>query len=84
VTWPCIWDGPKGEIASRWNITEFPRNFVLDSKGIIRYRDLYGEDLVQAVEVLLTEMNPRRLPHRMTATDVTGVPPAKKSRGRSR
>jgi len=84
VTWPCIWDGPKGEIAARWNVTEFPRNFVLDHKGIIRYRDLYGDDLVQAIEVLETEMNPRRPPHRMSPTEVTGVPTTKKSRSRSR
>ena len=58
VTWPCIWDGPSGEITARWNVSEPPRNFVLDAKGVIRYRDLYGEDLVQAIEVLLSETNP--------------------------
>ena len=62
MTWPCVWEGQKGEIAARWNIKELPRNFVLDHKGVIRYRDLHGEDLVQAIEVLLTEINPRRPP----------------------
>jgi S1-C subfamily serine protease/peroxiredoxin len=84
VTWPCIWEGPKGEIAARWNIKELPRNFVLDHKGVIRYRDLYGEDLVQAIEVLLTEINPRRPPHRMAPNEVTGTPATKKSRSRGR
>ena len=82
VTWPCIWDGPKGEISAHWNVTEPPRNFLLDAKGVIRYRDLYGEDLVQAIEVLLSEMNPRRPRHSMTITDA-GPAPARKSRTRS-
>jgi peroxiredoxin len=71
VTWPCIWDGPKGPIGTKWNIAAFPRNFVIDEKGIIRYRDLYGQDLVQAIEVLLTEMDPSRPPYKQPATVAT-------------
>ncbi|HVU87624.1 MAG TPA: trypsin-like peptidase domain-containing protein [Pirellulales bacterium] len=71
VTWPCIWDGPKGPIGTKWNIAAYPRNFVIDEKGIIRYRDLYGQDLVQAIEVLLTEMNPSRPPYKQPAAVAT-------------
>jgi hypothetical protein len=67
VTWPCLWDGPKGPIGTKWNIASYPRNFVLDEKGVIRYRDLYGQDLIQAIEVLLTEMNPSRPPYKAAA-----------------
>jgi peroxiredoxin len=64
VTWPCIWDGPQGPIGTKWGIASYPRNFVLDEKGVIRYRDLYGQDLLKAIEVLLTEMNPSRPPYK--------------------
>lgn len=67
VTWPCIWDGPKGPIGTKWHIASCPRNFVLDEKGVIRYRDLYGQDLLKGIEVLLTEMNPSRPPYKPPA-----------------
>jgi hypothetical protein len=82
VTWPCIWDGPKGAITTHWNVSELPHNFVIDAKGVIRYRDLWGEDLMRAIEVLLTEMNPRRAPHQLPSE--MQAPPPKKSNSRSR
>ncbi|HEY4311504.1 MAG TPA: trypsin-like peptidase domain-containing protein [Pirellulales bacterium] len=84
VTWPCIWDGPKGPISTRWNVQVCPSNYVIDAKGIIRYRNLYGEDLLRAVEVLLTEMNPSRPPLQVTPQVVKTAPTKSSSTSRSR
>jgi len=54
--WRNWWDGPSGPIASEWNITSYPTIFVLDHRGIIRFKDVRGADLDRAVEVLLAEM----------------------------
>jgi hypothetical protein len=79
VIWPCVWDGPAGPISKRWNIPAVPRNFVLDAKGIVRYRDVYGEDLIRAIEGLLKEMNPSRAAYQPTP-EVTEAPTSSRSR----
>ncbi|WP_406694981.1 TlpA disulfide reductase family protein [Singulisphaera sp. Ch08] len=56
VTWRCWWDGGmEGPITSRWGISSFPSIFVLDKAGIIRFRDVRGDELDQAVALLLAE-----------------------------
>jgi thiol-disulfide isomerase/thioredoxin len=56
MSWPQIFDGPGGPLQQAYGIEYFPSIFVLDGKGIIRYRDLRGGDLDKAVEVLLKEL----------------------------
>jgi hypothetical protein len=57
ITWPAWWDkSTDGPIAQAWNITGWPTIFVLDSKGVIRYIDVRGEELDKAVDKLLEEM----------------------------
>jgi len=58
VTWRSFWCGPKGAggpIPTRWQISGWPSIFVLDHKGVIRFRDLRGDALTGAVELLLVE-----------------------------
>ncbi len=56
-TWPCVWDGDyEGPINTAWNIQRYPTIYVLDPNGVIRFKDAYGNDLVQAVDALLKEM----------------------------
>ena len=41
MTWPSFWngkEGPKGPIATAWNVHEWPTVFFLDAKGIIRFK----------------------------------------------
>ena len=53
-TWRCLFDGTwEGPIQKAWNITSFPTIYVLDGEGVIRYKDLRGRELQEAVEVLL-------------------------------
>jgi hypothetical protein len=58
ITWRSWWDGgnSSGPVASKWNVTSWPTIYVLDAKGVIRYRDVRGKDLDEAVDKLLQEM----------------------------
>jgi peroxiredoxin len=55
ITWRCWWDGEGGPLVRRWNIEGFPQVFVLDRRGVIRFKDLRDESLDAAVEELLRE-----------------------------
>jgi peroxiredoxin len=58
ITWRCWWDGSSGPIVKQWNIQGFPAVFILDSRGLIRYKEIRDErDLDAAVETLLREFN---------------------------
>ena len=58
ITWRSWWNGgsTRGGIAGKWNVRGWPTIYVLDAKGVIRYRDVRGADLDKAIETLLTEM----------------------------
>jgi len=55
ITWPVWWDGPNGPIVTRWNVKGWPSIYVFDHQGILRYRDLRGEDLAETVAQLVKE-----------------------------
>ena len=57
INWRSWWDaGAKNEPISRtWNVREWPTSYVIDHKGIIRYKNLRGRELEEAVERLLHE-----------------------------
>ena len=56
ITWPNIFDGggTGGPIATMWNVHGWPTIYVLDAKGVIRYKD-YDVNLDEAVDKLLDE-----------------------------
>ena len=56
VTWRNWCDGPDGPISKAWRVTSYPTLYVLDHKGVIRYRNLRGAELEVAVELLLKEV----------------------------
>jgi hypothetical protein len=49
-------DGSGGPIAKEWHIKAFPSIYVLDAKGVIRYKGVRGKDMDNAVDTLLKEM----------------------------
>ena len=55
MTWRSWWDGSDGPIAADWKIKFFPTTYVIDSKGVIRYANLRGAELEQAIDTLLEE-----------------------------
>ena len=59
ITWRSFWDGgsTNGPIATAWNVSGWPTIYVLDHKGVIRYKNVRGEAMDQAVDKLLEEMS---------------------------
>ncbi len=58
ITWRSFWNGPKGTsgpIARSWNVRGWPTVYVLDHKGVIRFKHLRSDDLDRAVDQLLAE-----------------------------
>jgi hypothetical protein len=55
ITWRSWWDGgsTEGPIATRWNVKGWPTIYVLDDRGVIRYKDVQGNALDKAVDALL-------------------------------
>jgi hypothetical protein len=60
ITWRSFWNGggTDGPISRHWNVSSWPTIYVLDAKGTIRFKNLRGNDLDQAVDTLLAEMKP--------------------------
>ena len=58
MPWTHWWAGPGGWSANftdDWNIRAIPAIFVLDAKGVIRHKNIRGEELEKAVNALLDE-----------------------------
>jgi peroxiredoxin len=55
--WDPAMNGHVGPIATAWNVVGFPRTFLLDSKGVIRFVDVRDEDLLKGVRQLLSEID---------------------------
>jgi len=57
INWRSWWDASaKNEpISKTWGVRIWPTGYVLDHKGIIRYKNLKGRELEEAVERLLQE-----------------------------
>jgi len=58
MTWRSWWDGgdTNGPIARAWNVSSWPTIYVLDHKGVIRFKNVRGEEMDKAVEQLLEEL----------------------------
>ena len=54
-SWPTIHDGRDERISAAWNVHSWLSTFVIDAKGVIRYRGVRGRDLTNAVATLLRE-----------------------------
>lgn len=56
ITWRQAVEGStNGPLPSQWNVHSWPTIYILDSKGVIRYRDLRDKEMQDAVEKLLKE-----------------------------
>ena len=62
LDWRSWWDGGGvgGPIATRWKINRWPTVYVIDAKGVIRYKDVRGDELDRAVDALLAELESAR------------------------
>jgi hypothetical protein len=56
ITWRQAIDmSTEGKWATAWNVRGWPTIYVLDQKGVIRYRDVRDEEMEEAVLKLLAE-----------------------------
>ena len=57
ITWPVMFDGgsTEGPIATQWGVRGWPTIYVLDAKGVIRFKGVRGEKMDAAVDQLLGE-----------------------------
>ena len=55
ITWRSFFDGRGGPISKKYNIKSLPTIYVLDAKGVIRYKGVRGKALDRAVDRLLKE-----------------------------
>jgi len=59
ITWRSFWNGPdgtSGPISKRWNVNAWPTIYVLDAQGRVRYANVRGEAMDEAVDTLLAEL----------------------------
>jgi hypothetical protein len=55
ITWRSWWNGPKGTsgpLSEAWNVQGWPTTYVLDSKGVIRYKH-FGNNEVKKLDELV-------------------------------
>ena len=58
ITWRSFWNGPEGTggpISAQWNVHGWPTIYVLDKQGVIRFKNVRGEAMDEAVDELLAE-----------------------------
>ena len=57
ITWRQAIEGTtSGPLPTKWNVSSWPTIYVLDAKGVIRFKNPRGEELGRVVDVLLKEM----------------------------
>ncbi len=56
MPWTHWYNGPQGPVFADLNACLFPTIYVIDAKGVIRYKDVRGQLLEQAVNSLLKEI----------------------------
>ena len=56
MPWTHWWEGQRDKgILKDWNVRFFPTIYVIDAKGVIRYKEIRGKELDEAVEKLVKE-----------------------------
>jgi thiol-disulfide isomerase/thioredoxin len=60
MPWTHWWNGTKGGILSDLDVVFFPTIYVLDGKGVIRYKNVRDKAMDKAVKTLLKEMSDTR------------------------
>ena len=57
ITWRQAVDGStEGPLATKWNVNGWPTIYVIDAKGVIRYKNVRDQEMEEAVMKLLAEV----------------------------
>jgi peroxiredoxin/tRNA A-37 threonylcarbamoyl transferase component Bud32 len=60
LNWRSWYDGPRGPIQGQWQVNAFPTVYVIDHRGVVRYKGLRNVKLEAAVKQLLAEQAAER------------------------
>jgi Thioredoxin-like len=62
LSWRSFWNGgsTSGPISNAWKVRGWPTIYVLDAEGVIRYRNVRGHAMDEAVDALLAEMEAKK------------------------
>ena len=56
ITWRSFWDeSTSGRIATDWNVNGWPTIYVIDHKGVIRFKNVREDALDKAIDTLIAE-----------------------------
>ena len=58
ITWRSWWDDGSvtGPIQTEWQVAHRPVIYVLDAEGVIRYKNVLGDDLDRIIDTMLDEV----------------------------
>jgi hypothetical protein len=59
ITWRSFWNGPegtRGPISTSWGVRGWPTIYILDAEGVIRFKNVRGKALDEAVDTLLARL----------------------------
>lgn len=58
ISWRSFWDdgSSRGPIGTKWNVHSWPNNFILDEKGVIRFRNVHRNAMDRTVDSLLAKI----------------------------
>lgn len=60
MPWVHWWEGRRATgILTDWGVEFFPTIYVIDAKGVIRYKGIRGKELEEAVDKLVKEADPK-------------------------
>lgn len=60
ITWRSFWNGPEGTggpISTQWNVMGWPTIYVIDADGKIRFKNVRGPAMDDAITKLLAEID---------------------------
>jgi hypothetical protein len=60
ITWRSWFDGQSGPIGKEWHVKYLPAIYVLDAKGVIRYKGVRDKAMDEAVDMLLKELEAKQ------------------------
>jgi len=58
INWRSFWngeDGTGGPISVKWSVYSWPTIYLIDAKGVIRYKNVRGAELDSAITKLMAE-----------------------------
>ncbi len=73
LNWRSWWDGEHGPLAQKFQVNSFPHLYVIDHKGVIRYKNVSANELESVVARLLEDRTAELLP----VETLEALPPGK-------